>query len=65
VPASKVDDAAAAEEAPNAPRHLPRFVELLAGQAACMADGASQPLEQRAAGEPIEIAVGQAAAGCW
>ena len=63
MPAAQVDDAPAAEQAPHAPRHFPRFVEFLARQAAGMTDGAAQPVEERAAGKPVEIAIGEAAAG--
>ncbi len=61
--AAEIDDAAPAKEPPHAPRHLPRLVQLLARQAACMADSAGQPIEERAPGKATEVLVGQPPAG--
>jgi len=61
VSAAQVDDAPAAEEAAHAPCDFPRLVQFLARQAACVADGAGEPVEERAAGEPVEITVSQPA----
>ena len=58
---TQVDDAPAAEEAADAPRHLPGFVEFLAGQAARVTDSPGHPVEKRGAGKPVEIAVSQPA----
>ena len=41
----EIDDAAPAKHAPDATRHLPRFVELLTGQAAGMTHRASEAIE--------------------
>ena len=62
MPRGKIDDAAAAKDAPRPPRHLPGFVELLPGKATRMADRASDAIEQRPAGEATEVAIGEAAA---
>ncbi len=60
---AEVDDASAAKEAPRASSHLPGLVQLLARQAACVADRAGHAIEERGAGKAAEIPVGQAAAG--
>ena len=61
MPSAQIDDAPAAEEASHAARNLPGLVELFARQAACATRGAGKPIEQRAAGEAVEIAVSQPA----
>jgi hypothetical protein len=63
--ATQVDDPAAPEEPPHPPRHLPRFIEFLARQAACVTDGSRQAVEERRAGKSIEVAVCQASARGW
>ncbi len=45
----EVNDAAAPEPAPNAPRHLPAFVELLPWQAAGVTDRTREPIEESVA----------------
>src|SRR4029079_9864926 len=60
VAAAGIDDATAAEPAARSPRHLPCFVELLAGQAPCRAQGPADPIEQRFAAEAAEVVFGQA-----
>ena len=62
VPASEVDDTAAAKVAADALRHLPGFVQLFTRQAARMAGGAGDAVKQRAAGKAIEVAIGEAGA---
>jgi hypothetical protein len=57
---TQVDDASATEETPHLSRHLPRFIKLLARQTSRVADGASQPVEERAAGKTIDVPIGQA-----
>jgi hypothetical protein len=59
----QIDDAASAKEAPDAARHLPRFVQLLAGQAAGVTHGARDAIEQRSAWKPFQIAIGEASFG--
>ena len=58
-----VDDAPAAKAPPHAPAHLPCFIQLLARQAACVADRAGEAIEEGAAGKAIEVVVGEASAG--
>ena len=60
---AEVDDAAAAKEPPRASSHLPRLVQLLARQAARVADGSGQTIEERGARKTTEVLVGQPAAG--
>jgi hypothetical protein len=55
----EIDDPAAPEHAPDAPRHLPRLVELLARQASGLARGPCNPVEQRITLESIEIVLGE------
>ena len=62
---AQIDDAPAAEEAAHAPCDFPRLVQFLARQAACVADGAGEPVEERAAGEPRgQRVAGVAGLGC-
>jgi hypothetical protein len=56
---AEIDDAAAAEEAPHASRHLPRFVQLFARQAAGFTHRARESIEERVAGEASEVVVRQ------
>ena len=56
----QIDDAAAAEDATNAPRHLPRLVQLLARQAAGMTHRVREPVEERFARKALQVAVGEA-----
>ena len=56
----QIDDAAAAENATNAPRHLPRLVQLLARQAAGMTHRVREPVEERVARKALQVAVGEA-----
>ena len=63
VSGGEIDDAAAAEEAPDPPRRLPRFVQLLAGQAAGMTHGACDAIEQRVAWKPLQVTPGEASFG--
>ena len=62
VPTGNIDDAASAKETPDAPRGLPRLEELLARQAACMAHGAGEPIEERVVRQAAEIVIGQSSA---
>ena len=55
-----VEHATAAKQASRAAGHFPRLVELLARQAAGFAHRAAEPVEQRVAGEAVEIVPGQA-----
>jgi len=55
----KIDDAAAAKDAADTARHLPRFVQLLARQAAGMTHATSQAVEQRGAGKPLQVTIGE------
>ena len=48
---AEIDDAPAAEQPPDTPRHLPGLVQLLARQTAGMAHRARHPIEQRVAGK--------------
>ena len=57
----EIDDAAAAEEAADAPRHLPRFVQLLARQAARAAHRAGETIEERVARKPTQVVFCEAA----
>jgi hypothetical protein len=59
----KIDDAAAAKEAADAPRHLPRLVQLLARQAPGVAHGAREAVEQRGAWKPLQITPGEPSFG--
>jgi hypothetical protein len=59
VPAGHIHNASAAEGSSHAARHLPRFVQLLAGQTAGATDRTRDPVEQRAARESIEVVPGQ------
>ena len=63
VAAAEIDDAASTEETPHAPRHFPRFVQLLAWQTPGVTDGSRQPAEQRVVGKAIEIAFGEPSFG--
>ena len=63
VTTGQIDDAAAAEEAPDPPRHLPCFVQLFAGQTAGVTDGAAQPVEERSAGKPLKVTIGEPSPG--
>ena len=60
--AGDIDDAAAAEVAPDPLGHLPGFVQFLARQAAGFANRAPETIEQRLAGKPTEIVLRQSAA---
>ena len=60
VPGCQVHHAAAAEQAPGAPRHFPRLEELLARQDTGTTHGATEPVAQRVAGEPAEVLLGEA-----
>ena len=61
VPGAEIDDAPAAEDPPNPPRHFPGLVQFLARQTAGMAHRARQPIEQRVARKAPEIAIGEPA----
>ena len=63
VAAGQVDDAAAAEAPPHAPRHLPRFEEFLPRQTAGLAHRAAEHREERRALEPAEIVARQPVGG--
>ena len=56
----EIDDAAAAKEAPDATRHLPGFVQLLARQTASVTDRACKAIEQRVARKPLQVTIGEA-----
>ena len=60
--AAQIDDAPAAKPPPDAARHLPGFVQLLARQTTGAADRSGEPIEQRVAAKPFEIPNGQTAA---
>jgi len=55
----QIDDASAAEDAPDAARHLPGFEQLLARQAARIAHRAPEAIEERVARKPPEITSGE------
>ena len=57
---TEIDDPPAAKQPPHAPRGFPCLVELLAGQAAGVADLAGQAMKEDVAGKAIEVAIGQA-----
>ena len=59
----KVDDPPAAKDAADAARHLPRFVQLLARQAAGVTYGACEAIEQRGAWKPIQVTIGEPSFG--
>ena len=61
VATAEVDDTAAAAHPPHAPRHLPRFVQLLARQALGRTDRPGDSIEQRLAAEAPEVVRGEAA----
>ena len=61
----EIDYAAAPKQAPDPPRYLPRFVELLARQASGLARGARDPVEQRVTLESIEIVPGETCLRRW
>lgn len=63
VAGSNVDDASAAKHAADAPCHFPRLVQFLAWQTSCVTDGPRQAVEQRGAGKPLQIVIGQATLG--
>ena len=53
VAAREIDDATAPEATSRAARELPRFVELLAGEAIGLADGPPDAIEERLALEMV------------
>ena len=57
--ATEIDDAAAAKEASNSTRGLPRLVQLLARKTPGLTHGARESIEERRAWESAEIARGQ------
>src|SRR6185312_4126504 len=59
VAAAEIDHTAASQTAAYAPTHLPRLVELLPRQAPGMAHGTCEAVEERLAGESIQIAIRQ------
>ena len=59
----KIDDAAAAKDAADTARHLPRFVQLLARQAAGMTHATSKAIEQRGARKPLQVTIGEPSFG--
>ena len=59
VPAGQVNHPSPTEAAPHPPCHLPRLVQLLAGEAAGTADGPGQPVEESLAGELGEEPFGE------
>ena len=61
VATAEVDDTAAAAHPPHAPRHLPRFVQLLARQALGRTDRPGDSIEQRLAAEAAEVVRGEPA----
>jgi alpha-beta hydrolase superfamily lysophospholipase len=65
VASAEIDDAAAAKQAAHTSRHFPCFVQLLPGQTAGGADRAGDAIEQRCAGETVEIACGEPGFGGW
>ena len=60
---SQIDDATTSQPAADAPRHLPGLVELLARQAARLAHRTRQTIEERVAGEPPDVVMGEPALG--
>jgi hypothetical protein len=62
VAAGKVDNPTSTKQAPHAPRDFPRFVQLFARETSGVAHDARKRVEQCAAGESVEVAVGQARA---
>jgi hypothetical protein len=63
MPTGHVQDAAAAEQPPRAPRHFPRFEQLFARQTAGFTEGTADAIEQRGTGEASEIMTGQPGPG--
>src|SRR5687768_11162688 len=63
MPACDIDDPSASTPSPHATRDLPRFVELLARQAAGPTHRPSEAVEQRLAGEAPEVVVAEPPAG--
>jgi hypothetical protein len=59
----KINDAAAAKDAPDSARHLPGFVQLFARQTAGVTHGACEAIEQRGAWKPLQIAIGEPSLG--
>ena len=55
VPSRQVDDSTATQKSPHASSHLPRFVQLLARQAAGQTHGACESVEERVAREATQI----------
>ena len=63
VPRGQIDNATTSQPAADAPRHLPRLVELLARQAARFAHHARNAIEERVPGKPAQVADGEPALG--
>lgn len=63
VSSRQIDDAAAAEDAADTPRHLPRFVQFFSRQATRVAHGARQTIEERVCQKPPQVVVGKAVFG--
>jgi hypothetical protein len=60
---SQVDHTTTTKEAPDAPRHLPRFVQLLARKTPGVADGTPDAMKEGLTREAIDVPVRQPAAG--
>ena len=57
--AGNVYNPSAAKDSPRAAGHFPGFVQLLSRQAARLADGAANAIEQRRTWKPLEIVIRQ------
>ena len=58
---SQIDDATTSQPAADATRHFPGFVELLARQTARLAHRTRKTVEERVAGEPPDVMMGEPA----
>ena len=56
----EIDDAPTPKHTADATRHLPRFVQLLAREAAGVTHRACEAIEERTAGKPLQITIGEA-----
>src|SRR5688500_14717803 len=63
MPGAQIDDASAAEEAPDPPRHFPRLEQLFARHTTRVADRTRDAMEKRVAGKPGGVTVGQTFTG--
>ena len=59
---AQIDDASASKEAADPASHFPRLEQLLARQAARVANGAGQPMKESAVRKAREIPIGETSA---